>query len=313
VPVADVLRARAAGSAPDVIVSAVAGAQRGTIARAQLLAAGLTPSGIARRRRSGRLHPFLPRVDLVGHATPAPLAHETAALLAIGDEAALAAETAAALLAVLPAREPLPVHVAVVGRNRTAGPRVRVHRLRSLLPADVTSRAGLRVTTAARTLLDLAPSLPERRLERAVSEAEALGLVTMAELGALLARTPGHRGLAPLLALLAERRGPTLTRSEAEERVLAIIRSAGLPEPRLNARLLGFEVDALWPGERVVVEVDGFAWHGGREAFERDRRRDAVLQKHGYAVLRVTWRRLVREPLAVAADLAVLLARRAVA
>ena len=55
-------------------------------------------------------------------------------------------------------------------------------------------------------------------------------------------------------------------------------------------------MDAVWPEQRLVVEVDGYAFHRTREAFERDRRRDARLLVAGYRVLRVTWRRLTREP-----------------
>jgi very-short-patch-repair endonuclease len=69
-----------------------------------------------------------------------------------------------------------------------------------------------------------------------------------------------------------------------------------------------FMVDAWWPSRRLVVEVDGFRFHGTRRAFERDRRRDAELQAAGQRVVRVTWRQLRREPLAVAASLATLLA-----
>ena len=69
-----------------------------------------------------------------------------------------------------------------------------------------------------------------------------------------------------------------------------------------NARPGRFEVDLLWPEQRLVVEVDGFAFHGTRAAFERDRRRDAELQALGYRVLRITWRQLTREPEAVIAD-----------
>ena len=60
-------------------------------------------------------------------------------------------------------------------------------------------------------------------------------------------------------------------------------------------------------GQRLVVEVDGFAFHSSRAAFERDRVRDAELQAMGYRVLRVTWRRLVAEPDVIVAQLAALL------
>jgi very-short-patch-repair endonuclease len=114
-------------------------------------------------------------------------------------------------------------------------------------------------------------------------------------------------GAAALRALVGDdTRG--VTRSEAERALLRLVLAAGLPEPRLNARVGAFMVDAWWPSRRLVVEVDGFRFHGTRRAFERDRRRDAELQAAGQRVVRVTWRQLRREPLAVAASLATLLA-----
>jgi very-short-patch-repair endonuclease len=104
--------------------------------------------------------------------------------------------------------------------------------------------------------------------------------------------------------VLARGEEPRLTRSEAERRMLRLIRAARLPVPATNARVGRFEVDALWERERLIVEVDGFAFHGSRPAFERDRRRDAELLTLGYRVLRVTWRQLVDEPEAVVALIA---------
>lgn len=72
----------------------------------------------------------------------------------------------------------------------------------------------------------------------------------------------------------------------------------------------GHEVDAFWRAERLVVEADGYASHGHRAAFERDRAEDAELQALGYAVLRFTWRQVAEEPAHVAAQLAGTLARR---
>ena len=98
--------------------------------------------------------------------------------------------------------------------------------------------------------------------------------------------------------------GPTLTRSEAEERFLALVRAARLPPPECNTRIGPYEVDFLWRSERLVVEVDGYAFHSSRLAFERDRRRDADLQTQGYSVMRFTWRQIVQEPVALVACLA---------
>jgi very-short-patch-repair endonuclease len=72
----------------------------------------------------------------------------------------------------------------------------------------------------------------------------------------------------------------------------------------MNVRLRGYSVDFLWRDQRVVLEVDGHKYHASRSAFERDRRKDAVLQAAGWAVMRITWRQLVEEPCVVVARLA---------
>ena len=82
------------------------------------------------------------------------------------------------------------------------------------------------------------------------------------------------------------------------------MKAAGLPLPATNVKVAGLEVDAVWHRERLVVEVDGYAYHGTRQAFERDRRRDARLLLAGYRVLRITWLRLTREPERVVALIA---------
>jgi very-short-patch-repair endonuclease len=86
--------------------------------------------------------------------------------------------------------------------------------------------------------------------------------------------------------------------------LLRLIRDARLPAPETNAYLHHLEVDFLWPQQRLVVEVDGFAYHSDRAAFERDRERDAALVAAGFRVIRVTWRQLVDQPLVVVARIA---------
>jgi very-short-patch-repair endonuclease len=95
-----------------------------------------------------------------------------------------------------------------------------------------------------------------------------------------------------------------MTRSEAEAEFLNLVRAARLPPPETNVRIGGYEVDFLWRDQRLVVEVDGFAYHGSRAAFERDRRKDADLQAAGLRTTRVTYRQIRHEPLALSANLA---------
>ena len=91
--------------------------------------------------------------------------------------------------------------------------------------------------------------------------------------------------------------------------MLKLIRIAGLPEPLVNHPVGPYVIDFAWLDHRVLVETDGWATHGYRAAFERDRARDANLATLGYVVLRFTWRQLTGEPMRVAATLAAALSR----
>ena len=92
------------------------------------------------------------------------------------------------------------------------------------------------------------------------------------------------------------RRAPLPPGDVVERRLLELIRGAGLPRPLTNVNVAGYEVDFAWPEQRLIIEVDGYEFHRSREAFERDRARDAALLAAGHRVLRVTWRQLITEP-----------------
>ena len=78
--------------------------------------------------------------------------------------------------------------------------------------------------------------------------------------------------------------------------------------PAVNVAIGEFTVDALWSKHRLIVELDSYEFHGKtRAAFERERALDAALLLAGYRVVRVTWRRLEREPERVAGELRALL------
>jgi very-short-patch-repair endonuclease len=187
-------------------------------------------------------------------------------------------------------------------------PGVRLHRV--MLAADeITHEQGVPVTTAARTLVDLAGSAPSRELEQACAQGLRMELTTAADITRILKRYPRRPGAARLRALLAADTPPALTRSEAEERFLALVRRAQLPPPVTNVRVAGYELDFYWRGQRLVVEVDGLAWHASRQAIVRDRRRDAVLTASGLRVMRLTWADLVEQPEATLARVAQALVR----
>lgn len=82
----------------------------------------------------------------------------------------------------------------------------------------------------------------------------------------------------------------------------------GLPLPRLNARVCGLTVDALWEEQRVVVELDGHVAHAIAARVERDRRRELRLRAAGLTVLRYTWMQVIEQADLVVADLLAALA-----
>jgi very-short-patch-repair endonuclease len=286
-------------------IARVAGAQRGVICRGQLLAAGMGRGAIAHRASTGALYRILPRVYSIGHDSLQALAAEVAALLSIGRDCVISHGSAAAIWG-LCRRPEVHVRVTVAGRSLQPRATLRVHRVARLDPRDLTIRDRLPVTSPARTLIDLASAVPLSTLERALAEARVQRLIRADEgdLMAAMDRVPGRPGVASLRRLLEAEARSGGTRSEAERRLRSLVANAQLPRPVANVRVAGHEVDFLWGAASLVVEVDGHQFHGHRSAFERDRRRDQALVAGGYRVIRVTWRQLVDEPLALVARIA---------
>jgi very-short-patch-repair endonuclease len=167
-----------------------------------------------------------------------------------------------------------------------------MHRSRLQDAADFTFFEEIRVTSVARTLLDLAAVVPSYELARALDRAERLERFDLAALEDVLSRAGKRRGTAALRHAIAAWR-PRQTRSELEDRHEELVRAAGLPAPQLNVLLQGeqaeHEVDAFWPAHRLVVQLDGFAYHRTRRDRERDAATDADLELSGYRVVRLTW------------------------
>jgi very-short-patch-repair endonuclease len=284
------------------LIAEIASEQRGRVARYQLRAAGIDRRAIDRRMKSGRLIVKHPGVYIYGHGAEVELGDETAALLACGPTAMLSHHSAATLWGLRPGRA-RPIHVLVPRGHHGVLPQgVIVHN--TILDCGRTTHLDLPLTSPARTLLDIAASLPARDVEYILEE--GLGpkrLLTETEVSEVAARAGRHPGAGTLRRVLATRTG-TLTESKAQRRLLELIREAGLPFPKTEQPLLGYRVDLLWPELKLIVEVDGYGSHGTRGAFEHDRRRDARLQAAGFTVIRVTAREIEYRPWAVIAQLA---------
>lgn len=205
-------------------------------------------------------------------------------------------------LGILEDRPGDPTEITLLNARSKGRRGVRVHTGR-LTTREIRTRHGLKLTSPARTIRDLAAAAPHE-LDQAINEAQIRRLVTARELHNLLALP--QCGVRALREAIGEER--RMTRSEAERSLLALIRSAGLPMPRTNVKVAGHEVDLHWPAHNLVVEFDGWTYHSTRAAFERDRRRDADLQLAGQRVMRVTHRQLCGEPIPLIARCAAALA-----
>lgn len=281
----------------DFAIGFTADVQRGVITREQLLACGLSAAAIDWRVRRGWLRVLYRGVYAVGHLALPPLAHETAAILACGQTALLSHRSATELWGLTAPRleGEADVDVTVIGHNPGRRRGIEVHRTASLDSRDMRRHLDLPVIAPARALLDVAPQLTTRELERALEEGLARGVVRDAELVGALARHPRRRGSRALGQMVRAARDPAITRSEAEERFLTLTSRARLPRPEVNVRVGPYIVDFLWRADQVIVEIDGFAFHRTRRSFEADRRRDVELRAAGYTVLRFTWRQLLDE------------------
>jgi very-short-patch-repair endonuclease len=303
----------------DERIAGIASRQRGRVSRRQLLAAGLSASQISGRVARGQLRARRRGVYAVGHEAPIALTLETEALLAVAPGAALSHMTAAGLWGMLApaftASTASPascisttIHLTVRIDSRLPG--INVHRRRGLTARDLRIRHGLTVTSPAWTLLDVAGTLQTRALERAFDHLLTERLMRPSQLRELLGRVPTIAGRRRVVRLLDREQGPRVTRSEAEERLLAVLRAGDLPEPEVNGRRHGWEIDFFWPEARLAVEIDGYQFHSTNVRFTRDRRKDAQLAAHGITVIRFTWDQLVDAPLAVVARISGLLAQR---
>lgn len=266
---------------------------------------GFGERAIDNRIARGLLHPVHRGVYAVGHPRLRREAWWIAAVLAGGAGTVLGFRSAAALWRV---RNTSRAAVEVVTPRLCRRPGIEAHRI--VLPDDeVTVHEGIPVTTAARTLFDLAAVLPLDQLQFAFNEAEYRRLTSPTSLDALLARHPRRRGTANLRRVLERHHaiGVTPLRSVLEERFVTFVDANGFPRPLVNRRTDHGELDARWPDQRLVVELDGWAAHGTRAAFEDDRARDRALVTAGWRVVRITARQLDAEPDTIAAQLSVLL------
>ncbi|WP_344026337.1 type IV toxin-antitoxin system AbiEi family antitoxin domain-containing protein [Pseudonocardia kongjuensis] len=290
----------------------------GVLRRSELLADGLSSGEIERLRRAGRilrLRRGRYRDPADGPVT-AEAAHALAARAAVGDVAADAVfgHVTAAVLLGLPVWS-VPLRRVHIIRARGGGGRIRpaLHVHPAPLPAeDVVELGALRLTSPARTVADLARTLPEDRalviadgaLGLAGSSADdgvpRPGATTRSEIAAVLDRQPRSRGRSAAARVVDFADGRSGSPGESLSRLG--MRRAGLPAPILQYPVPGtsYRCDFGWPDHGIVGEFDGRGKYGrlvgpdadpetaGRLVW-REKRREDRIRATGLIVVRWTW------------------------
>jgi hypothetical protein len=233
-------------------IAQLATRQWGHVTRAQLLTLGVSVTTIDARVRDGRLIPVYRGVYAVGYRREDPIARACAAVLACGPGAVLSHDSALALWGLR--RWPRVHEVITPGCVRRPG--IRAHRSQTLTRAQTTVQFGIPVTRAARALRDMRRRLTSKQLVRLTNQARLDHILSAEEAEALL----GHD------------RNPT--RSGLEDELQRWFERYDVPQAVINVRPGGHEVDAHYPDQRVILEVDDYATHGDRASFQRDRDRD---------------------------------------
>lgn len=275
-------------------LATLAAEQLGLISRAQLNAARFSESALRHQLATGRWTRLRSGVFIV---TGAPHSWEQSVLGAI-----LAAGTAWSshvTAARLWGDDRIPgdeIELTVVLGRRPRVDGVRVHRSGTLEDSDLRVVGGIPTLSFARTVADLSGRMDVPELGRFVDDGLRRGVLNLRALDRVTRRlehiAPG-RSPQRLTRVLADRvPGYHASGSELENRVLAAIVEAGLPVPvRQHKVVVGshtYYVDLAYPERLIAIEVDGYAFHAGRAAFDADRRRQNDLVAAGWVVLRFT-------------------------
>lgn len=258
-------------------IAAVCGRQHGVAHERQLAGAGLTRAARRWRERTGRLF----RIHQCVFALTPTLSddgYRAAALLATNGTLSHESTLCLAGLAGAPDSQ----HITIVGSGRRSVPGITIHHTRAWAPGDVTRVRGLRTTTVARALLDVAPTAVN--LRALVHEAQYRKFIDPLSLRAIVTNHRGHPGLARLAAI-----EPAAGDSGLERRLGKILPPGATRQVWLSG-LSGkrYRADYAYVEERVFIEADGRDAHARMLAFDDDRARDNDIAATGWLPLRYT-------------------------
>jgi very-short-patch-repair endonuclease len=268
--------------------------QFGVITREDAARFGISPSAITRRTQSGEWTRVLPGVYRVT-AAPVGLRQTTLAATRWAGDGALVSHATAAVLHGFGEVRSRKVELWLPYPRNLSSPLVTVHRGTRLDRADRATLDGIPITTPARTLIDIAERLENHRLSALMEDLIRRGLVAPDRLAARLdaLRRSGRSGCGRLEALLDQRGDGRPLESALEALAWQLIVESGvqLPERQhwVSVTEGRYRLDFAWPDLMLGIECEGYAYHGDRARWGKDRARFAELGVVGWRVLPITW------------------------
>jgi hypothetical protein len=283
-----------AGVSPLTRILRLVATQYGVFHRNQARDLGVSDSRLHRLVCARRIERVLPGVFRDVAVPISPAQKMKAAELWVGPQGCLCGRSAAAWWGFDGIR-PSGIELFSPRRLRSrAG--ITVRTTSDLAPGDVLVRRGLQVTSIERTLCDLAGRVPHQPLEAALHDLLRHRMTTAPRVAERLNRLGrrGHKGAGVLDDLLREVREATVfVGSRFEIVVEEILVKGNLPPPSRQFPVgdgqRTIHPDLAYPTARLAIEADSFSCHGSKDAFHRDRERDAFLRSVGWDTLRFTW------------------------
>jgi hypothetical protein len=288
-----------------VALNRIASRQRGLFTRRQARACGLSPFQLRHRVRSGVWRRVSPSVFAPATLTMTAKVRDRAVQLAT--PGSVLAGPSAARCWDIPVPDTRPCLLVAPH----AHPRVDALVIYGRVDAsELWVRDGAPVTSRPRTVVDCLRLLPDADALTLLERALQQHWIDMEELTRRVRSLVGHRGAPRLVRLVSKVADGS--RSAAERRMIKLLGGAGFVGWVVNAPIsdrhgvIGVG-DVVFPDERVVIEVDGWAFHVAPDRFQRDRARQNRLVAAGWTVLRFTWRDLTDRPAYVVATITAVL------
>lgn len=284
--------------------------QGGVVTRPQAIALGFTPKQIRTRLHSGTWR--LVKKGVYQLAKPRDRRDLMKTVLATWPGAVLSHESAAVLHR-FPFVDSKKITVSHHSRTTHDFPQVLVRRNHDLDDWHVTTVDGIRVTTVARTIVDLAADRSVRHIGAILDRLVSDNRVDIFEVDAVMAATGrrGKPGTTTMREVLDARIGEDHSASELERRGRKIIENAGLPMPIPEYPIpwtVGRRFDDAYPDRKIAIEWDSMRFHGQKAAFEADRIRGRDATLNGWVILRFTWEDIHLRPHVIVEALQSLLA-----